>query len=65
MSELIKSIEQPVTDYVPALGIEGSAYKGVRIKDILQMSYGASWNEDYSDSNFDIRRFGPVTERLR
>jgi len=57
---LIKSIEQPVNDYVPALGIQGSAYKGVRIKDILQMSSGASWNEDYSDSNSDIRRFGRI-----
>src|SRR5215510_311194 len=54
---LIKSIEQPVDDYIPALGIEGSAYKGVRIKDILQMSSGAGWNEDYSDPNSDIGRF--------
>ena len=54
---LIKSIEQPVTDHVPALGIEGSAYAGVRIKDILQMSSGAGWNEDYSDPNSDFRRF--------
>jgi CubicO group peptidase (beta-lactamase class C family) len=54
---LIKSIEQPVSDYVPALGIEGSAYTDVRIKDILQMSSGAGWNEDYSDPNSDITRF--------
>jgi CubicO group peptidase (beta-lactamase class C family) len=54
---LIKSIEQPITDYVPALGIEGSAYRGVRIKDILQMSSGASWSEDYSDPNSDFARF--------
>jgi CubicO group peptidase (beta-lactamase class C family) len=52
---LIKSIEQPVTDYVPTL--EGSAYAGVRIKDILQMSSGAGWNEDYSDPTSDIVRF--------
>lgn len=57
---LIKSIEQPVNDYVPALGIEGSAYNGVRIKDILQMSSGAGWSEDYSDPNSDMRRFGRV-----
>lgn len=53
---LIKSIEQPVTDYVPELGVEGSAYAGVRIKDILQMSSGAGWNEDYSDPESDIMR---------
>ncbi len=32
----------------------GSAYDNVRIKDILQMSSGAEWNEDYSDPNSDV-----------
>jgi len=52
----IASINDPVTRYAPELA--GSAYDGVRIKDILQMSSGASWNEDYSDWNSDINRFG-------
>jgi len=51
----IDSIEDPITDYVPALA--GSAYDGVRIKDILQMSSGARWDEDYSDPDSDIMRF--------
>ena len=51
----IRSVEEPVTDYLPEL--KGSAYDGVRIKDILQMSSGAGWNEDYSDENSDINRF--------
>ena len=34
----IKNIEQSVTDYVSEL--RGSGYKGVRLKDILQMSSG-------------------------
>lgn len=50
----IASIEEPVTQYVPEL--EGSAYDGIRIKDILQMSSGARWNEDYSDPDADIVR---------
>jgi CubicO group peptidase (beta-lactamase class C family) len=50
----IRSIDEPVTAYVPELA--GSAYDGVRIKDILQMSSGAKWNEDYSDANSDIAR---------
>jgi CubicO group peptidase (beta-lactamase class C family) len=54
----IRSIEDPVTAYVPELA--GSAYDGVRIKDILQMSSGAKWNEDYSDPDSDIARFGAV-----
>lgn len=53
---LIDSIEETVTDYVPSLA--GSAYDGVRIKDVLQMSSGARWDEDYSDPESDIMRFG-------
>ena len=52
---LIGSIEEPITEYVPEL--VGSAYDGVRIKDVLQMSSGARWNEDYSDPESDINRF--------
>ena len=52
----IASIEDPITKYLPEL--KGSAYDGVRIKDALQMSSGASWNEDYSNSNSDVNRFG-------
>ncbi len=54
----IKSITDPVTEYVPEL--QGSAYDGVSIKDVLQMSSGARWNEDYSDPNSDINRFGRI-----
>jgi CubicO group peptidase (beta-lactamase class C family) len=52
---LFDSIEDPITRYVPQLN--GSAYEGVRIKDVLQMSSGARWNEDYSDPESDIMRF--------
>ena len=52
----IQSIADPVTRYVPELA--GSAYDGVRIKDVLQMSSGARWSEDYSDPHSDVVRFG-------
>ena len=52
----IASIEDPITKYLPELA--GSAYDGPRIKDALQMSSGASWNEDYSNSGSDVNRFG-------
>lgn len=52
----IKSIEQNVEDYVPEL--IGSSYEGVRIKDVLQMSTGVKFNEDYGDFNSDINRWG-------
>lgn len=48
----ISDIEDPITRYIPDLA--GSAYDGVRIKDILQMSSGAKWNEDYSDPSSEI-----------
>lgn len=52
----IKSVEDAVTDYAPQL--KGSGYDGVRIKDVLQMSSGIGFNEDYMDFNSDINRFG-------
>ena len=54
----IQSIEEAVTKYVPSL--EGSAFDGVRIKDILQMSSGAAWDETYGDPESDINRFGNI-----
>jgi CubicO group peptidase (beta-lactamase class C family) len=52
----IKDINQPVTDYVPAL--RGSGYNGVSIKNVLQMSSGIRFNEDYGDFCSDINRLG-------
>ena len=52
----IDSIEQTVTDYVPEL--KGTGYDSVRIKDVLQMSSGVRFNEDYGDFHSDINRFG-------
>ncbi len=51
-------IEKSMTDYVPSL--KGSAYDSVRIKDVLQMSSGAAWSEDYSDSESDVLRLGRI-----
>lgn len=52
----IRSIEDAISDYVTVE--PGSAYDGVRIKDVLQMSSGARWNEDYSDPDSDALRLG-------
>ncbi|RSU68621.1 serine hydrolase [Sphingomonas sp. S-NIH.Pt3_0716] len=57
----IKSIEDPITRYLPELA--GSAYQDVRIKDVLQMSSGASWNENYGDPQSDVSRLGMVMAR--
>jgi CubicO group peptidase (beta-lactamase class C family) len=50
----ISSIDRPISDYVRAT--LGSAYDGVSIRDVLQMSSGARWNEDYHDPDSDIYR---------
>jgi CubicO group peptidase (beta-lactamase class C family) len=54
----IKSIEEVISDYVPEL--KNSPYNNVRIKDVLQMSSGASWDENYSDPESDINRWAKI-----
>jgi CubicO group peptidase (beta-lactamase class C family) len=57
----IKSIDDPVTRYVPDL--KGSAYEGVTIRQMLMMSSGVKWNEDYTDPKSDVALAGgSVTE---
>ena len=51
----IGSIDDTIGRYVTDL--KDSAYGDVRIKDVLQMSSGARWNEDYTDPESDISRF--------
>src|SRR5260370_35136912 len=43
----IKSIGDPVTNYLPTLG--GSAYEGGTIRDLLQMASGANLADAYTD----------------
>jgi CubicO group peptidase (beta-lactamase class C family) len=54
----IKDINDPVTRYVPLL--KGTGYDGVPIKDVLEMSSGIRFNEDYADFFSDINRMGRV-----
>ena len=61
----IRSVDDPVTDYLPLL--RGGAYDGVTIRDVLRMSSGVEWNEDYGDPESDVSReidYGAVN-RLR
>jgi CubicO group peptidase (beta-lactamase class C family) len=52
----IKSLDAPVTDYIPEL--RGSAYDGVTIRQLLTMTSGVKWNEDYSDPHSDVAQAG-------
>lgn len=49
----IRSIDDSITDYINVA--PGSAYDGVSIRNILLMSSGARWSEDYSDPSSDAR----------
>jgi CubicO group peptidase (beta-lactamase class C family) len=52
----IKSLDDPVTDYVPEL--IGTAYEGATLRNILNMSSGIRYNEDYMDQSSDINEMG-------
>jgi CubicO group peptidase (beta-lactamase class C family) len=52
----ITSLNDPVTTYIPEL--KGSAYDGVNLRELLSMSSGVKWNEDYTDPNSDVARSG-------
>lgn len=56
----IKSLEEHVDHYAPELA--NSGYAGVALRDVLQMSSGVRWNEDYSDPNSDVARFAMAFE---
>jgi CubicO group peptidase (beta-lactamase class C family) len=50
----IKSLDDRVTRYISSL--RGSAYDDVTIRQLLTMTSGVKWNEDYTDVNSDVAR---------
>ena len=54
----IASLDDPVTKYAPELA--GSAYDGASVHDVLTMSSGVAFNEDYLDFYSDINKMGRV-----
>jgi len=51
----IRSLDDKVSDYLPEM--KGSAYDDVSIRQLLTMTSGVQWNEDYTDPNSDVARF--------
>ena len=51
----IMRIDDKVSDYIPDL--KGSVYDDVTIKQLLTMTSGVKWNEDYADPNSDVAMF--------
>jgi len=50
----IASIDDPVTKYIPDLA--GGGYDGVTVRQLLTMTSGVKWNEDYTDPKSDVAR---------
>jgi CubicO group peptidase (beta-lactamase class C family) len=51
----IKSVEDPVIKYLPE--VAGSAYATAKLRDLLQMSSGTGFIEEYTDAGSDIGQF--------
>ncbi len=51
----IKSMDDKVSVYIP--GLKGSAYDDVSVRQLMTMTSGVKWNEDYSDPNSDVAKF--------
>lgn len=50
----IRSLDDRTTRYIKAL--RGSAYDDVTVRQLLTMTSGVKWNEDYTDLNSDVAR---------
>ncbi|KMW57866.1 6-aminohexanoate-dimer hydrolase [Candidatus Rhodobacter oscarellae] len=53
-----EALEHSVSDHVP--GLQGSGYDGVTLRQVLNMTSGVAFNEDYMDYHSDINRLGRV-----
>ncbi|CAM8655232.1 AmpC Beta-lactamase class C and other penicillin binding proteins [Comamonadaceae bacterium] len=51
----IKSLDDKVSLYIPDL--KGSAYDEVSVRQLLTMTSGVKWNEDYADPQSDVAKF--------
>lgn len=51
----IHSLDDKVSVYIPEL--KDSAYDEVSVRQLLTMTSGVQWNEDYADPNSDVAKF--------
>ncbi|MDM0043603.1 serine hydrolase [Variovorax dokdonensis] len=51
----IRSLDDKVSDYIPEM--KGSAYDQVSVRQLLTMTSGVQWNEDYGNPESDVARF--------
>ena len=60
---LIGSLDEAMTKYLPDFA--GTAYEGVTLRHLLNMTSGIDWTEDYENLNADVARhyIKPIAER--
>lgn len=51
----LKSLDDKVSAYIP--GLKGSVYDDVTVRQLLTMTSGVKWNEDYFDPKSDVALF--------
>lgn len=51
----IDGLDDPVVRYLP--GLADGGYDGVTLRQLLTMTSGVRWNEDYTDPESDVARF--------
>lgn len=51
----IGGLNDPVVRYLP--GLAGGGYDGVTLRQLLTMTSGVRWDEDYTDPDSDVARF--------
>jgi CubicO group peptidase (beta-lactamase class C family) len=51
----LRSMDDKVSDYIAEM--KGSAYDAVSLRQLLTMTSGVRWNEDYGDPQSDVARF--------
>jgi CubicO group peptidase (beta-lactamase class C family) len=52
---VIASLDDAVSKYIPAL--RGCAYDAVTVRNLLTMSSGVRWSEDYTNRNSEVNRY--------
>jgi CubicO group peptidase (beta-lactamase class C family) len=51
----IASLDDTISKYIP--GLRGCAYDAVTVRNLITMSSGVRWSEDYTDRNSDVNRY--------
>lgn len=51
----VQGLNDPVARYLP--GLAGGGYDGVTLRQLLTMTSGVRWKEDYTDPDSDVARF--------